>query len=343
MKERLFGNIDGSPITEYTLSNAGGMQVGIINYGGTVTRLLVPDKNGEMGDVVLGYASLNGYLQQDNPYFNSLIGRYANRIANARFTLDGKEYTLAPNNNGNSLHGGYKGYDKVIWDAEKLNDTSLKLTYVSNDGEEGYPGNLHITVIYTLTSDNGLQIDYFATTDQATPINLTSHCYFNLSAGKDPAILNHRLQLNASKYTVADDALVPTGELADVQGGPMDFTTEKLIGDDIQQVKGGYDHNWVLDNNGNTLEKAATLYEPVSGRYMEVYTTQPGIQFYSGNFLNGILQDTKNGQVYGKHAALCLETQHFPDSPNQPHFPNTILRPGEAYRQTTVYRFSIQP
>lgn len=342
MTENAFGTINGTAITEYTITNPSGMQVSIINYGGTVTRLLAPGKNNEMGDVVLGYESLEGFLQKGNPYFNSLIGRYANRIANAKFTLDGKTYTLAANNNGNSLHGGNRGFDKVIWNAEKLSDSSLRLTYLSKDNEEGYPGNLNVTVVYTLTNDNALKIDYTATTDKATPVNLTNHCYFNLSAGRDSTILNHLLQLNASKYTPVNDVLIPTGQLADVQGTPMDFTAEKLIGRDIGQVKGGYDHNWVLNKSGNALEKAGSLYDPGSGRYMEVYTTEPGIQFYSGNFLDGTLNYTRNGKKYVKHAGLCLETQHFPDSPNQPGFPNTILQPGQNYRQTTLYKFSVK-
>jgi aldose 1-epimerase len=342
MSERSFGTINGTVITEYTITNPAGMQVGIINYGGTVTRLIVPDKNNNMGDVVLGYDSLSGFLQKGNPYFNSLIGRYGNRIAKGKFTLDGKTYTLAGNDHGNSLHGGNKGYDKVIWNAEKMSDSSLKLTYLSKDGEEGYPGNLNVTVIYTLTNDNSLKIEYTATTDKATPLNLTSHCYFNLSAGRDSTILDHALQLNASKYTPVNDALIPTGQLADVKGTPMDFTTEKVIGEDIAQVKGGFDHNWVLNKNGNALEKAGSLYDAGSGRYMEVFTTEPGMQFYSGNFLDGTLTNTKGGKKYVKHAALCLETQHFPDSPNQPGFPNTILQPGQTYHQTTVYKFSIK-
>ncbi|HEX6180132.1 MAG TPA: aldose epimerase family protein, partial [Chitinophagaceae bacterium] len=233
MTERAFGTIDGTAITEYTITNPAGMQVGIMNYGGTVTKLIVPDKNNNMGDVVLGYDSLGGFLQKGNPYFNSLIGRYGNRIAKGKFTLEGKTYTLAGNNDGNSLHGGNKGYDKVIWNAEKLSDSSLKLTYASKDGEEGYPGNVNVTVIYTLTSDNSLKLEYSATTDKATPINLTSHCYFNLSAGRDSTILDHALQINASKFTPVNDALIPTGELKDVKGTPMDFTTEKVIGKDI--------------------------------------------------------------------------------------------------------------
>ncbi len=341
--EKSFGNYNGEAVTEYTLTNSSGMQVSILNYGGTVTKLLVPDKNGNPGDVVFGFDSFDGYQQKNDPYFGSLVGRYANRIANAKFTLDGKTYTLAGNDHGNSLHGGNKGFDKVMWAAEKSGDSSLKLTYQSKDGEEGYPGNLNAQVIYTLGSDNSLKLDYTATTDKATPVNLTSHCYFNLSAGKDSTILNHQLQLNAGKYTPVNDKLIPTGKIADVKGTPMDFTTAKGIGKDIQNVKGGYDHNWIIypiDNGG--LKIAATVYEPSSGRYMEVYTTEPGIQFYSGNFLDGTLQHTKNGQKYVQHGALCLETQHYPDSPNQPAFPNTILKPGDTYRHTTVYKFSVK-
>ncbi len=342
IKEKSFGNFDNQPVTEYTLTNSSGMQVSLLNYGGTVTKLIVPDKNGNPGDVVLGFDSFDGYLQKNDPYFGSVVGRYANRIANGKFTLDGKTYTLAGNDHGNSLHGGNKGYDKVIWMAEKLGDTSLKLIYQSKDGEEGYPGNLTAQVIYTLGSDNSLKLDYTATTDKATLVNLTSHCYFNLSAGKDSTILNHQLQLNADKYTPVNDKLIPIGKIADVKGTPMDFRSAKPIGKDIQNVKGGFDHNWVLNRTGNNLEKAATVYEPNSGRYMEVFTTEPGIQFYSGNFLDGTLQHTKNARKYAKHGALCLETQHYPDSPNEPSFPNTILKPGEIYRHTTVYRFSIK-
>ncbi|MBK5270831.1 MAG: galactose mutarotase [Bacteroidia bacterium] len=343
ISEKPFGSFEDKPVTEYTLTNANGMQLGIINYGGTVTKIITPDKNGEMGDVVLGYDSLSGYRQKGNPYFGALIGRYGNRIANGKFTLDGKEYTLAGNDNGNSLHGGNKGYDKVYWDIEKLpGDSSLKLTYMSKDGEEGYPGNLNVEVVYTLGSDNSMKIDYTATTDKATPINLTNHCYFNLSAGKDSTILNHELMLNADNYTPVNDKLIPTGEIASVKGTAMDFTSPHKIGKEIDSVAGGYDHNWVLNKNGNSLETVATVFEPISGRYMEVLTTEPGIQFYTGNFLNGTLTNTKNGQKYIKHSALCLETQHFPDSPNEPSFPNTILKPGETYRHTAVYKFSVK-
>jgi len=341
--EKPFGSFEGNPVTEYTMTNANGVQVGIINYGGTITKIITPDKNGLMGDVVLGYDSLSGFLQRGNPFFGALIGRYGNRIANAKFSLAGKEYKLFANDNGNSLHGGRKGYDKVLWNIEKLQgDSSLKLTYLSKDGEEGYPGNLNIEVVYSLSSDNSLMIDYTATTDKATPVNLTNHCYFNLSAGKDSTVLNHELMLNADKYTPVNDKLIPTGVIAPVKGTPMDFTTSKKIGKDIDSVKGGYDHNWVINKNGNSLEKVATVFEPNSGRYMEVLTTQPGIQFYTGNFLNGSLRNTKNGQKYIKHGSICLETQHFPDSPNQPSFPSTILKPGETYKYTTVYKFSVK-
>ena len=340
--EKAFGNYEGQAITEYTLTNANGMQAGIINYGGTITRLTAPDKNGRFGDVVLGFDSLSGFLQRGNPFLGALIGRYGNRIAKGKFTLDGQTYTLAGNDNGNNLHGGKKGFDKVVWTAEKQSDSSLKLTYRSKDGEEGYPGNLDVTVVYTLTADNALKIEYTATTDKATPVNLTNHAYYNLSAATDSTILDHELQISADKYTPVNAQLIPTGQIADVKGTPMDFTSSKPIGKDIAQVKGGFDHNWVLNKNGNTLEKIATLYHPTSGRVMDVYTTEPGIQFYSGNFLNGTLKNTKGGAKYVKHAALCLETQHFPDSPNQPNFPNTIAKPGETYKQTTVYKFSVK-
>ena len=340
--EKPFGNYYNAPVTEYTLTNSSGMQASILNYGGTITKLMVPDRNGKMGDVVLGFETFGGYMQKKDPYIGALVGRYANRIANAKFTMDGKTYKLAPNNFGNSLHGGNVGFDKVIWNTEKIGDSSLKLTYQSKDGEEGYPGNLNIQVIYILGADNSLKIDYTATTDQATPVNLTNHSYFNLSAGKDSTVLDHVLKLDADKYTPVNDQLIPTGQIANVKGTPLDFTTPKAIGKDIGSVKGGFDHNWILNKRGTELQEAATVYDPGSGRYMEVLTTQPGIQFYSGNFLNGDLQLTKEGQIYIPHSGLCLETQHYPDSPNEPSFPNTILRPGETYKQTTVYKFSVK-
>lgn len=340
--EKPYGSFNNEPVTQYTLTNPGGMQVSIINYGGTVTDIITPDKDGNKGNVVLGYNSLDGYLQKSNPYFNALIGRYGNRIANGKFKLDGKEYTLAGNDHGNSLHGGNKGYDKVLWKANKLpGDSSLELTYLSKDGEEGYPGNLSIKVIYTLLSDNKLKIDYSATTDKATPLNLTNHCYFNLSAGKDSTILGHELEILANRYTEVNDNLIPTGELPEVKGTPMDFTSFKKIGKEIDQVKGGYDHNWVSNKKESSFEKIASLRDQSSGRQMDVWTTEPGVQFYSGNFLDGTLTLTRDSAKYVKHAGLCLETQHFPDSPNQPSFPNTILKPGETYTQSTVYAFLV--
>jgi aldose 1-epimerase len=322
--ERPFGDYNKATVTEYILTNSSGMQAGILNYGGTITKLMVPGKNGKMGDVVLGFESFSGYAQNGNPYMGALVGRYANRIGAAKFTLDGKTYKLAPNNFGNSLHGGTVGFDKVIWNVEKIGDSSLKLTYQSKDGEEGYPGNLNVQVVYTLGSDNSLKIDYTATADKATPVNLTNHSYFNLSAGKDSTVLDHVLQLNADKYTPVNDQLIPTGQIADVKGTPLDFRTPKTIGKDIDSIKGGFDHNLVLNKKGNDPEEAATVYDPGSGRFMEVFTTQPGVQFYSGNFLKGDLQATKGGQRYVAHAGLCLETQHYPDSPNQPSFPSSI-------------------
>jgi aldose 1-epimerase len=341
--EKSFGSFNGEAVTEYTLTNANGMQVGIINYGGTLTKILTKDKDGKFGDVILGFDSIAGYTQKGNPFFGALIGRYGNRIAKGHFTLDGATYTLAQNNNGQSLHGGVKGFDKVMWKAEKqTGDSSLKLTYLSKDGEEGYPGNLSVEVVYTLTADNGLKIEYAATTDKATPINLTNHAYFNLSAGKDSTILDHELMLAANKFTEVDSVLIPTGNLPDVKNTAMDFNTAKKIGRDIASVKGGYDHNWVLSKTGNSLERIAILRHTASGRFMEVFTTEPGVQFYSGNFLDGTLTNTKGGQKYVQHAALCLETQHFPDSPNQPTFPTTILKPGEKYSHTALYKFSVK-
>ena len=337
-----YGEVEGEKITQYTLTNPSGMIVKIINYGGTVTDIIVPDKDGKMGNVVLGYDSLAGFLQTGNPYFGCLVGRYGNRIANAKFTLDGKEYTLAANNGSNTLHGGVKGFDKRVWRASDINTdsiSSIKFTYDSKDMEEGYPGNLHTEVVYSLTKDNELKIEYAATTDKATPVNLTNHCYFNLSAGTDSTILDHELMLKAGKFTPVNAQLIPTGRIDTVKGTAMDFTSAKKIGKDIAQVAGGYDHNWVFQKPENRFDMVATLYHQPSGRYMEVRTTEPGIQFYSGNFLDGTLKNTRGGVKYVKHAGLCLETQHFPDSPNQPAFPNTILKPGETYQQITVYKF----
>ena len=341
--EGSYGEVDGGKIVQYTLTNPAGTVVKIINYGATVTDIITPDKSGKMGNVVLGYDSLAGFLQSGNPYFGCIVGRYANRIANAKFTLDGKEYKLAPNNDGNTLHGGVKGFDKRVWNASDINTdsvSSIKFSYDSKDMEEGYPGNLHTEVVYTLTKNNELKIEYKATTDKATPVNLTNHCYFNLSAGADSTILDHELMIRARQFTPVNDKLIPTGKIDSVSGTAMDFTSAKKIGKDIAQVPGGYDHNWVFQKPENRFDMVASLYHAPSGRYMEVHTTEPGIQFYSGNFLNGTLKNARGGAKYIKHAGLCLETQHFPDSPNQPAFPNTILKPGETYQQITVYKFS---
>jgi len=344
--EAPYGSVDGQKVIKYTLSNPNGMTVSILNYGGIVTQIFTKDKNGSLGDVVLGYDSLAGYLQTGNPYMGCLVGRYANRIANAQFKLDGKTYKLAANNNGNTLHGGTKGFDKRVWSTDYFGTTEagsvLTLKLVSPDGEEGYPGTLTAIVTYTLTADNELKIDYSATSDKSTPINLTNHTYWNLSAGADSTILDHELTINADRYTPANAKLIPTGELAPVKGTAMDFTAAKKVGQDIQKAGGdpvGYDHNWVLNKSGNNLEKIGSLYHPASGRLMEFFTTEPGVQFYTGNFLDGTLTG-KGGKKYIKNSGLCLETQHFPDSPNQPKFPNTILKPGEMYKQTTIYKFS---
>ncbi|MFY0255053.1 aldose epimerase family protein [Chitinophaga sp. 30R24] len=339
---RSFGQSDGQEVLQYTLKNSNGMEVKILNYGGIITDIITPDKQGQKGNVVLSYDSLSGYQQQGQPYFGALIGRYANRIANAKFKLDGKEYTLASNDHGNTLHGGLKGFDKVVWAAKPDGNSSLELVYNSKDGEEGYPGNLQATVVYTITPDNALEIVYKATADKPTPVNLTNHSYFNLSAGKDNTILGHELLLKARRYTPVNDKLIPTGKLEPVKGTPMDFTNAKKIGAEIDKVKGGYDHNFALDKKEGELANVATLYDPSSGRVMDVFTTQPGIQLYTGNFLDGTLANTRNGQKYMQHAALCLETQHFPDSPNQPSFPDVILQPGETFSQITMYKFSVK-
>lgn len=320
------------------------MTASITNYGGIVTSLLVPDKHGKAADVVLGFDSLEGYLSaaylKNMPYFGALIGRYGNRIAKGKFTLNGQEYNLATNNGPNHLHGGLIGFDKVVWTATELPDqNALALTYTSPDGEEGYPGTLQVIVTYSLTPQNELVIDYRATTDKATPVNLTQHSYFNLTGGQED-VLNHELVINADQYTAVDANLIPVGELPEVAGTPLDFREPHLIGERIKQMEGGgYDHNYVLRNADGTLKLAATAYEKNSGRFMEVFTTEPGVQFYSGNFLKGEITG-QNGQPIQNHAGFCLEAQHYPDSPNQPAFPSTILQPGQEYRQQTVYKFS---
>lgn len=338
---------DGQQVSLFTISNANGMEARVINLGGIILSLTAPDREGNLEDVVLGFDSLDGYLAE-HPYFGAIIGRYGNRIANGQFTVDGESYQLPVNNGPNSLHGGLRGFDKVVWDAEPFeNDRGqgLILTYTSPDGEEGYPGNLQVRVTYTLTDENELIFDYHAVTDKATPVNLTQHSYFNLAGDGSGSILDHEVMLNASRLTVADTTLIPTGELRSVEGTPFDFRQPHRIGEriaaDDEQLRfaGGYDHNFVIDRAaGDSLVLAARVYEPTSGRVMEVLTTEPGVQFYTGNFLDGTLTG-KNGVVYDTRTGFCLETQHFPDSPNQPSFPNTILRPGEEYRSTTVYRF----
>jgi aldose 1-epimerase len=337
-----YGTLNGQSVYLFTLENKNGMVVKITNYGAIITQVLVPDRNGKMGDVVLGYDSLAGYIA-NNPYFGCIAGRYANRIAKGKFTLDGKEYTLAVNNGNNHLHGGLKGFDKVLWIGSEFSDTSkagVTMNYFSKDGEEGYPGNLHVAVTYTLDNENSLTTVIEAITDKATPVNLCNHTYFNLSEA-DTNILGHVLTLYASRFTEVNDELIPTGNLAPVNGTPMDFTTPHVIGERIADVKGGYDHNYVLDHPAGQLSPAALFSDPLTGRQVEVLTTQPGIQFYTGNFLDGSITG-KGGKVYRKNFGFCLETQHFPDSPNRPAFPNTILRPGEKYQETTVWKFGIR-
>ncbi|WP_181163624.1 aldose epimerase family protein [Pontibacter mangrovi] len=330
---------DGVETSLYTLQNRHGLRVKITNYGAIVTSILTPDVQGKPGDVVLGFERLADYIP-NGPYLGAVVGRYGNRIAHGRFTLDGQEYRLATNNGPNHLHGGNEGFNTKVWQAEELpEENALKLSYRSPDGEEGYPGNLEVTVVYALTDDNGLEIDYTATTDKATPVNLTNHSYFNLSAGKADSIRDHVIQLNATRYVPVDDSSIPTGELADVAGTVMDLRQPQRIGQNLDQVPGGYDHTYVLGQQPGQMARAAEVYEPLSGRVLEVFTTQPGVQFYTGNFLDGSLTG-KHGHTYTKHYGFCLETQHFPDSPNQPNFPSTILRPGQTYRQRTIYRFS---
>lgn len=344
--EKPFGTADGMPVTLYTLRN-GSAQVSICNYGGIVTSINVPDKNGKIGDVVLGYDNLADYIKS-SPYFGALIGRYGNRIAKGKFTLDGKEYTLATNNGVNALHGGLKGFDKVIWNARPVQSPdgpSLELTYFSKDGEEGYPGNLSAKAVYTLTSDNALKLEFTATTDKDTVINLTHHSYFNLAGKGD--VLNYIVMIDADKFTPVDSTLIPTGELRPVEGTPFDFRTPTAIGarikEDDEQLKfaNGYDDNWCLNNSTGALRLAARVYEPTSGRVLEVFSTEPGLQFYTGNFLDGTLKG-KGGWVYQFRDAFCMEPQHYPDSPNHPDFPSVVLKPGEVYHNTIVYRFSVR-
>lgn len=345
---------DGLPVQIYTLHNAHGCEAKICTYGGTLTSLTVPDRHGQMADVVLGFDGVEGYTSpaflKNNPYFGALIGRCGNRIARGKFTLEGKSYSLATNNELNHLHGGARGFDKRVWEAKPLvtpAGEALELRYVSPDGEEGYPGTLTVTAVYTLTAQNALELVYEATTDQPTIVNLTQHAYFNLRGGGD--ILDHRLMINAAKFTPIDATSIPEGPLRDVAGTPFDFRQPAAIGARIEagdeQLKRGqgYDHNFVLDGwkPGNAPRLIARVTEPTTGRVLEVESTEPGVQFYSGNFLDGTLTG-KGGQVYGQRTGFCLEPQHFPDSPNRPDFPSVELKPGEIYRNTIVYRFGVE-
>jgi aldose 1-epimerase len=346
VKREIFGRLpDGTAVDIYTLTNRSGVEARVMAYGATLVSLRLPDRDGAFADVNLGFDNLEGYLGT-HPYFGVIVGRYANRIAKGRFTLDGVEYRLAQNNNGNSLHGGLKGFDKVVWTAEPVEGAGgvgVKLSYLSRDMEEGYSGNLSVTVVYMLTDANELKLSYEAVTDKKTPVNLTNHAYWNLKGEGNGDILGHVLQLEADTVTAVDSAvtLIPTGEIASVAGAPLDFASPHAIGERIARVEGGYDHNFVLRGGGGALALAARVEEPGTGRVMEISTDQPGIQFYTGNFLDGTVVG-KGGKAYGRHFAFCLETQHFPDSPNHPNFPSTIIEPGEIYRSITVYKFYVK-
>ncbi len=343
IKKEAFGKTaDGKNVDLYTLTNANGSKAEIMTYGAIVTSLHVPDRDSNLADIVLGYDTLDEYIKA-SPYFGAIVGRYGNRIAKGKFTLNGSKYTLATNDGENHLHGGIKGFDKVVWNAETIETDAgpaLKLTYLSKDGEEGYPGNLNCTVIYTLTNNDEFKISYEAETDKPTVLNLTHHGYFNLAGHDSGDILGHELMLNADHFTPVDEGLIPTSEIKSVKGTPMNFTKPMPIGSRIAEVKGGYDHNYVLNKPDDSLTLAASVYEPKTGRVMEIFTTEPGIQFYSGNFLDG--SNKGKGAVYNKHNGFCLETQHFPDSPNKPNFSSVVLKPGEKYTHLTVHKFSVR-
>ena len=343
MKSENWGTTtEGEPVVRYTLTNAHGIRAGLITWGAALVELSAPDREGRLADVTLGFDSLEPYLQP-HPFFGSIAGRYANRIAKGRFTLDGKEYALATNDGENHLHGGRRGFDKRNWHGEPIGSDAVRFTYISADGEEGYPGKLTVSVTYRLSDDDKLSLEYEAETDAPTVLNLTNHAYWNLAGKGD--IRSHELWIKASRFTPVDGRSIPTGEVRPVAGSPMDFTTAKPIGRDLPAMSdapgGGFDHNWVIDREGAEPQLAAELYELTSGRLMRVLTTEPGIQFYTGNYLKAV--SGKAGQVYEKHAGLCLETQHFPDSPNHAAFPTTVLRPGEKFRSVTVYQFAVRP
>jgi aldose 1-epimerase len=346
VQQEEFGTREGRPVNLYTLKNAHGIEIKAMNYGGIIVSIRVPDRKGQFADVVLGHDKLEGYIPNP-PYLGAIVGRYANRIANGTFTLDGKTYTLPKNDGPNTLHGGTtRTFDKVVWEAEPLKGKNgVAFSYLSKDGEEGFPGNLKVKVTYTLTDSNELLIDYEATTDKATPINVSQHSYFNLAGQGTGDILDHEVMINADRFTPVDKNLIPTGELRPVKGTPMDFTTAMKIGaridDNYEQLQlgHGYDHNYVLNRKGPGMQLAARVYEPTSGRVLEVSTTQPAVQFYSGNFLDGTVTG-KEDRVYKRRYGFCLETQHFPDSPNHPNFPSTILKPGETFHQKTSFKFS---
>lgn len=347
IEQSVFGKTtNGQEILLFTLKNSSGIKVTLTNYGAIVVSLWAPDRNGNFDDVVLGFPTIDGYLQ-GHPHFGAIVGRYGNRIAKGKFTLDGVEYKLATNNGENHLHGGIKGFDKVVWSAEpvqKGDAAGVKFSYLSKDGEEGYPGNLSCSVTYLLTNNNELRIEYSATTDKATPINLTHHGYFNLAGQGNGDILNHRMQIFADRFTPVEKGSIPIGELRSVAGTPMDFRQPHAIGERINEddeqlrLGQGYDHTWALNKSNVAPALAARVFEPTTGRVMAVWTTEPGVQFYTGNFLNGTLTG-KDGRVYKHRYGFCLETQHFPDSPNRPEFPSAILRPGETYRTATIYKF----
>ncbi|WBL23782.1 aldose epimerase family protein [Zunongwangia sp. HRR-M8] len=347
-KENYGTTANGEKVEQYTLTNEAGMEVKIITYGGRITSLKVPDKNDEFEDVILGFDSLSQYTSE-HPYFGALIGRYGNRIAEGKFSLDGEEYQLPQNDGENSLHGGDQGFDKVIWTAEVPSDsTSLILKYTSKDGEMGYPGNLDVTVTYTLNEDNSLDVAYEAESDKKTIVNLTQHSYFNLTGNFEETILDHEVVINADEFLPVDETLIPTGELRKVEGTPFDFTEAKKVGKEIEteneqlQLGKGYDHCWVLNDQSENMHFAASAYDPESGRFLEVSTTEPGIQFYTGNFLDGTLPRQGGEGTYAQRSGFCLETQHYPDSPNQEKFPSVVLNPGEKYNSKTTFKFSVK-